>query len=119
MNRNQFLKVSFLAFLTSIIVYSCQQDEQKIPIRTVENHHNQQDFSFAIISDLNGGERPGIFEKAVQIINRLNPELTLSVGDLIDGGIKDSTEIQNQWKTFNNRLNELQSPFYYVGGNHD
>ncbi len=119
MNRNHFLKVKFLALLTLLIAYSCQQNEHKIPIRTVENHQNQQDFSFAIISDLNGGERPGIFEKAVEIINRLNPELTLSVGDLIDGGIKDSTEIQNQWKTFNNRLNELQSPFYYVGGNHD
>ncbi len=111
--------LKFALAFTLLLSSGCQQDEQKIPIRTVENLHNQQDFSFAIISDLNGGERPGIFEKAIQIINRLNPEITLSVGDLIDGGIKDSTEIQNQWKTFNNRLNELQSPFYYVGGNHD
>ncbi len=43
-------------------------------------------FMFAIISDLNGGEREGIFEKAVTRINLFKPEFILSVGDLIDGG---------------------------------
>ncbi|MEQ9412338.1 MAG: hypothetical protein RIF39_00835, partial [Cyclobacteriaceae bacterium] len=39
-------------------------------------------FTFAIISDLNGGEREGIFEVAIEQINLLQPEFILSVGDL-------------------------------------
>ena len=45
--------------------------------------NNPDDFQFVIISDLHGGNRPGIFEKAVEKINMMNPEFVLCVGDLI------------------------------------
>ena len=76
-------------------------------------------FSFAIISDLTGGEREGVFEKAIVNLNYLNPKFTISVGDLIEGGTRDIKIIEDQWFSFNKRLKKLNSPFFYVGGNHD
>ena len=76
-------------------------------------------FSFAIISDLTGGEREGVFEKAIVNLNYINPKFTMSVGDLIEGGTRDFKIIEDQWFSFNKRLKKLDSPFFYVGGNHD
>ena len=79
----------------------------------------EEDFTFAIISDLTGGERPGIFNVAVSQINRLDPTFVLSVGDLIDGGTEDSLVLKKEWDSFDNRAHKLDMPFFYLGGNHD
>ena len=112
--------------MTRVILYflvffqiGCQSKFSGISVNEKLKDKNSNDFSFAIIADLNGGEREGIFENAVSKINRMHPVFTLSVGDLIDGGIKDSQEIELQWEIFDQRLKKLNSPFYYVGGNHD
>ena len=76
-------------------------------------------FTFAIITDLNGGERPGIFEVAVAQLNLLRPEFILSVGDLIDGGTEDLNQLQKEWDSFDERANKAVSPLFHVGGNHD
>lgn len=39
-------------------------------------------FTFAVIGDLNSGERDGVFEVAVEQLRLLQPELILSIGDL-------------------------------------
>lgn len=77
------------------------------------------DFTFAIISDLNGGERPGVYSTAVAQLNRLDPTFVLSVGDLIDGGTEDSLQLAKEWDSFDQRTSQLQMPFFYLGGNHD
>jgi hypothetical protein len=76
-------------------------------------------FTFAIISDLNGGEREGIFSIAVEQINMLHPEFVLSVGDLIDGGTEDKVQLEKEWESFDNRASKFNSPFFHLGGNHD
>lgn len=75
-------------------------------------------FTFAIISDLNGGEREGIFDVAVQQINLLRPEFILSVGDLVDGS-EDLAEIKAQYDSFDKRAAKAMAPIFHVGGNHD
>jgi hypothetical protein len=77
------------------------------------------DFTFAIFSDLNGGERDGIFEVAVEQLNLLRPELILSVGDLIDGGTEDLGRLADEWDWFDSRADRALAPVFYVGGNHD
>lgn len=77
------------------------------------------DFTFGIISDLNGGERPGIFSLAVAQLNQLDPDFVLSVGDLIDGGTEDTVKLAEQWAAFDTRAQKLNMPFFYLGGNHD
>ena len=76
-------------------------------------------FTFAIISDLYGGERAGVFEVAVQQLNLLQPEFILSVGDLIDGGTEDSIQLATEWDSFEERTAQLTVPFFHLGGNHD
>jgi hypothetical protein len=79
----------------------------------------EEDFTFAIISDLTGGERDGVFSIAVEQINRLEPAFVLSIGDLIDGGTEDLLKLKKQWDNFDARASKLDMPFFYLGGNHD
>ncbi|QOI97983.1 MAG: metallophosphoesterase [Flammeovirgaceae bacterium] len=77
------------------------------------------DFSFAVIGDLHSGEREGVFEIAVEQLNLLKPDLVLSVGDLVDGGTEDTTELRKQFDFFDQRAGKLSAPFFHVVGNHD
>ncbi len=76
-------------------------------------------FTFAIISDLNSGEREGVFEVAVEQISLLRPEFILSIGDLIDGGTEDTIQLKKEFDFFDERVAKARSPFFHVGGNHD
>jgi len=75
-------------------------------------------FTFAIHSDLTGGEREGIFEIAIAQLNLLRPEFIINVGDLIEGD-SDETIVDRQWDSFDERANRARAPVFYVGGNHD
>ena len=76
-------------------------------------------FTFAIVSDLTGGYREGVFEAAVDRLELLRPEFIVSVGDFIEGYTEDRAEIERQWETFDSMLGPLSAPFFYVPGNHD
>jgi hypothetical protein len=84
------------------------------------NFYNDPDnFQFVIVTDRNGGNRPGIFEDAADKINILYPEFVLSVGDLINGYTKDTARIRYEWDEVNDIIDELKMPFFYLPGNHD
>ena len=76
-------------------------------------------FTFALFSDLTGGERDGIFEVAVEQLQLLRPELIIGVGDLIEGGGTDHQELAREWDSFDERAERSRAPVFYVGGNHD
>lgn len=76
-------------------------------------------FTFAVFSDLTGGERERVFEIAVAQLNLLRPEFIMNVGDLIDGGTEDLDEIAAQWDSFDERAERATAPVFYAGGNHD
>lgn len=76
-------------------------------------------FTFAVFSDLTGGERPNIFEIAMAQLNLLRPELIINVGDLIEGGTEELADLDRQWDSFDERANRAIAPVFYVGGNHD
>jgi 3',5'-cyclic AMP phosphodiesterase CpdA len=86
-------------------------------------HENFDDadekFTFAIFSDLTGGEREGIFELAVAQLNLLRPEIIVNVGDLINGGGNDVADLNQQWDAFDARADSARAPIFYTGGNHD
>lgn len=87
---------------------------------THEGFDDEEDkFTFAVFSDLNGGERSGVFEVAVAQLSLFRPELILSVGDLIDGGSQDPALLSREWDEFDARASELSAPVFRVGGNHD
>ncbi len=79
----------------------------------------EPDFTFAIISDLTGGERPGVYSRAVAQLNLLDPTFVLSVGDLIEGGTEDTLQLKKEWDSFDARTSNHTMPFFHLGGNHD
>ncbi len=74
---------------------------------------------FAIICDRTGGMRPGVFERAVEKINSLNPEFVMSVGDLIDGYTQTPAVWTAQWDELEAIVKNFKVPFHAVVGNHD
>lgn len=76
-------------------------------------------FTFGVFSDLNGGERSGVFAVAVRQLSLLRPELVLSVGDLIDGETQDVSELSREWDAFDEEAGKIPAPVFRVGGNHD
>ena len=76
-------------------------------------------FTFAIFSDLTGGEREHVFEIAVAQLNLLRPELIINVGDLIEGDSGSEAGLNSEWDSFDRRANRARAPVFYVGGNHD
>ena len=87
---------------------------------THENFDSADDkFTFAIFSDLYGGERERIFNIAMAQLNLLRPELILSVGDLINGGTEDRKQLATEWNEFDAKVSVTRAPAFYVGGNHD
>ena len=75
-------------------------------------------FTFAIFSDLAGGEREGIFEVAVEQLNLLRPEFVINVGDLIDD-TRYRSNTNKKWDSFNSIASKIEAPIFYVGGNND
>lgn len=81
--------------------------------------NDPEKFTFALFSDLTGGEREGIYEIAVEQLKLLRPELILSVGDLIEGGTTDLEQLDREWESFDRRADKARAPVFYTGGNHD
>ena len=86
-----------------------------------ENFKNNPDnFQFVVLGDRGGGARPdGTYERAIEQINWLQPEFVMSVGDYIEGYKTVEAEMNEQWEEFEAIITELNSPFFYVRGNHD
>jgi hypothetical protein len=129
--KKQHLKISFLFFLSILLFINCKTNNKTQPTFKHDISSGPRpwigdvfepaegDFTFAIISDLNGGEREGVYSTAVSQLNRLNPTFVLSIGDLINGGTEDSLQLANEWNSFDDRTSKLKMPFFYLGGNHD
>lgn len=92
--------------------------EGPTPWTAVPEGRSDSSFTFAIITDLNSGEREGVFEVAVAQLNLLRPEFILSVGDLVDGA-EDITEVKKQYDSFDERAAKAKMPLFRTGGNHD
>lgn len=91
----------------------------KTPWTNLAANNDPKNFQFAIVSDRTGGMREGIFEAAVDDLNLMQPEFVISVGDLIQGYTRDEEKIYDEWEEFDEIVQQLQMPFFYVPGNHD
>jgi predicted MPP superfamily phosphohydrolase len=119
----------FSTLALAVIFIACSRQEPKVfthgmPQGSVPWLHDRFDdtkekFTFAIVSDLNGGERKGIFEIAVEQLNLLRPELIVTVGDLVDGETSNADSIRAEYDSFDTRARKALAPLFHVGGNHD
>jgi hypothetical protein len=77
-------------------------------------------FSFVVFGDRTGGpdDGVGILADAVRDVNLLEPDLVMTVGDLVQG-----YNAEDEWKAqvdeFKGIMNELSCPWFPVAGNHD
>ncbi len=118
------LTASLLIALSSLFAqnqefFESDVETQLKPWTHLDFYNDPANFQFAIVTDRNGGNRPGIFEDAVSKINILYPEFVLSVGDLINGYTRDTALIEYQWSKVNEIIDDLKMPFFYLPGNHD
>ncbi|GAB4156956.1 MAG: hypothetical protein Tsb009_34010 [Planctomycetaceae bacterium] len=93
--------------------------EEKNPWTNLRVNNRPKDFQFAIVTDRTGGRRPGVFTRAVEKINLLQPEFVVSVGDLIEGYTEDPGQWALEWSEFESKIEQLQMPFFMCAGNHD
>ncbi|WP_282124427.1 metallophosphoesterase family protein [Algibacter mikhailovii] len=131
---NNILK-HLLIFCLTISFFSCslnrkfesnRKQTEANPWTHLNFKDQTKDFNFAIVSDNSGGRRPGVFEDAIQKLNKLKPDFVISVGDLIDtkdykldSSKFDDKLIKERWLEFNNITKQLKVPFFYVAGNND
>ena len=80
---------------------------------------DERAFSFVVLGDRTGAHRAGVYEQALEHVARLQPDLVLSVGDLIEGNTEDRTELARQWAEIDRALAPLDVPYFFVPGNHD
>ncbi len=132
MTRNVSLIGKLLLIPTTVLLTGCSNPStvRSVPFQhafatgaTPWSHDRFDDaegkFTFAVFSDLNGGERGGVFEVAIAQLSLLRPELIISVGDLIDGGSEDRGKLAREWDFLDARTSRAHAPVFYVGGNHD
>lgn len=127
MKLSQFLILSIVSYIF-ILSPSLAQERAKfqtdIPSGPTPWTHTRfldddSAFTFAIVADLTGGYREGIFPQAVDKLNSLHPEFVISIGDMIEGYTEDSLQIERSWEQFNGWVGKLDMPFFYMPGNHD
>ncbi len=80
------------------------------------------EFSFAVLPDRSGGIRRGVFPRAIDMLNKLQPEFVVSVGDQVGGIFRKNQRhdaLRAQWKEVRAMTEKLTMPFFYLVGNHD
>jgi len=129
-----YKRLSFLTLLLALGIAACAVQPAAEPAGTVFEHEihgaavpwtgadfddEPGKFTFAIFSDLTGGEREGVFAVAVEQLRLLRPELIVNVGDLVEGGDLPREQLVEQWDSFDERAGRARAPVFHTGGNHD
>lgn len=77
-------------------------------------------FTFAVFGDRTGGPAEGIeiLKQAVEDVNLFEPDLVMTVGDLIQG-YNTTDEWMPQMREYKDVMSKLLCPWFPVAGNHD
>jgi len=94
------------------------EDGQK-PYTHLDFKNDPDDFQFVIVADDSGGARPGVFSAAMDMVNLMQPEFVLCLGDLIEGYAEDEAATHEMWRHVDEDLAKLEMPFFFLPGNHD
>ncbi len=100
-------------------------DRHSRPYTHLEFQNDPDEFQFAIVSDNSGGGRAGVLAAGLQMVNLLQPEFVVSLGDLVEGYTEPSGQpateatYRDWWKEIDDELESLEMPFFFLPGNHD
>ncbi len=84
------------------------------PLAKVSADHT---FSFVIIGDTRTGIET--FQKQIDEINLLDPDMVIDVGDMVPGYAKKPAKIEAMWDEFDKIVSRFKVPLIMVHGNHD
>ncbi len=76
-------------------------------------------FRFVLIGDRTGSAVPGVYEEVLAEVNRLAPDLVVTVGDEIEGYTEDPVALTAMWSGYDSLAARLGAPVYLCAGNHD
>lgn len=95
--------------------YTDRDSPVEIPLPTEDDA-----FSFVVFGDRTGGPDDGvaILADAVRDTNLLEPDMVLTVGDLVQG-YNETDEWKTQMREFRAVMDNLLCPWFPVAGNHD
>jgi len=110
--------MAFLCFAAGAQNFSSNLGSSNKPWTSVPTISGD-DYKFVVLPDKTGGEDTGIFDLAIQEINRLAPDFVINIGDLIGGYYTDVKYCERDWSDILGKLKSLDAPFFFVGGNHD
>ena len=101
-------------------------DPDSRPYSHLRFKNDPDEFQFGVLADNSGGPRPGVVAAGLRMLDLLQPEFVVNLGDLIVGYSKpeDHTPATDEtyrawWEEWDGYLEGLESPFFYVAGNHD
>ena len=118
-----FVLLAFLivgcAMNTSQVKEDFHGDEGARPYTHLNFQNNPDNFQFAVVGDRTGGHRPGVLTAAVDLLNLIQPEFVVNVGDLIEGYVEDESVLKSQWAEADGKLKRVDMPLFFVPGNHD
>jgi hypothetical protein len=92
-----------------------RQSDVQLPLPTEKDA-----FTFAVFGDRTGGPPEGIeiLKKAVADVNLFEPDLVMTVGDLVQG-YNDTAAWLPQVREYKSAMGKLLCPWFPVAGNHD
>ena len=96
-------------------VQTSRPEARELPLRAEEAA-----FHFVIFGDRTGGPAEGVqvLAQAVENTNLLDPDLVLTVGDLVEGH-NETPQWLEQMAEYREIMDRLEMPWYPVAGNHD
>ena len=105
---------------TSVFHFDESAVSEATPWTSVDFNDSSENFRFAVIGDRTGGaDHRGIFDRAMDQLNLLQPDFVINVGDLVEGYSQDPTKLAAQWDQVDHMLSKLEMPFFRTVGNHD
>lgn len=114
MERLTASRVRFWPFLAALLLPMLQACAG-VPA----NEQGRTTLRIAVIGDRTGGHRPEVFEDALDKLDAMQPDLVLSVGDLVEGYTDDEAELARQWGEIEAGIARFGTRFHAVPGNHD
>ncbi|MBD3336981.1 MAG: hypothetical protein GF355_15820, partial [Candidatus Eisenbacteria bacterium] len=106
------MRQRWLSVLIQVSLIACGSAASGVGVASAE-------LEIAVIGDRTGGHTPGIYEKILTTAVGMDPDLVITVGDMIEGYTEDAAVIEERWRGYRALLEPIDVPIHFVAGNND